>query len=43
MCSGNGCRIVTEVGENVKTGIKIGESVMGMVMPNGIHGAYMIN
>ena len=32
--------IVTEVGENVKTGIKVGESVMGMVMPNGIHGAY---
>ena len=32
--------IVIEVGENVKTGIKVGESVMGMVMPNGIHGAY---
>ena len=32
--------IVTEVGENVKTGIKVGESVMGMVMPYGIHGAY---
>ena len=32
--------IVTEVGENVKTGIKVGESVLWMVMPNGIHGAY---
>ena len=32
--------IVEEVGENVKTGIKVGDSVMGMVMPNGIHGAY---
>ena len=32
--------IVEEVGGNVKTGIKIGDSVMGMVMPNGIHGAY---
>ena len=31
---------VIEIGENVKTGIKVGESVMGMVMPNGIHGAY---
>ena len=32
--------IVEEVGENVETGIKVGDSVMGMVMPNGIHGAY---
>ena len=32
--------IVEEVGENVKTGIKVGDSVMGMVMPNGTHGAY---
>ena len=32
--------IVEEVGESVKTGIKVGDSVMGMVMPNGIHGAY---
>ena len=32
--------IVEEVGENVKTGIKVGDSVMGMVMPNGVHGAY---
>ena len=31
---------VEQVGEGVKTGIKVGDSVMGMVMPNGIYGAY---
>jgi len=32
--------IAIEVGEDVKTGIKVGDNVMGMVMPNGTHGAY---
>ena len=31
---------VIEVGEGVQTGIKVGDDVMGMVMPNGTHGAY---
>jgi NADPH:quinone reductase-like Zn-dependent oxidoreductase len=31
---------VKEVGEGVETGIKVGDDVMGMVMPNGTHGAY---
>ncbi len=31
---------VEQVGEAVETGIKVGDSVMGMVMPNGIYGAY---
>ena len=31
---------VIEVGEGVETGIKVGDDVMGMVMPNGTHGAY---
>ena len=31
---------VVEIGENVKTLIKKGDSVMAMVIPNGQHGAY---
>jgi NADPH:quinone reductase-like Zn-dependent oxidoreductase len=31
---------VKEVGDGVETGIKVGDDVMGMVMPSGTHGAY---
>ena len=31
---------VIEIGDGVETGIKVGDDVMGMVMPNGTHGAY---
>ena len=31
---------VKDVGEGVETGIKVGDDVMGMVIPNGTHGAY---
>ena len=32
--------IVDQVGEGVETGINIGDKVMGMVIPNELHGAY---
>ena len=32
--------IVDQVGEGVETGINIGDRVMGMVIPNELHGAY---
>ena len=32
--------IVDEVGAGVSTGIKVGDAVMAMVIPNGTHGAY---
>ena len=32
--------IVDQVGEGVETGISIGDEVMGMVIPNALHGAY---
>ena len=32
--------VVDQVGEGVETGIKIGDNVMGMVIPKGDHGAY---
>ncbi|MCH9675284.1 MAG: NADP-dependent oxidoreductase [Gammaproteobacteria bacterium] len=32
--------VVDEVGEGVATGVKIGDSVMAMVVPKGSHGAY---
>ena len=32
--------IVDQVGEGVETGINIGDEVMGMVIPNALHGAY---
>lgn len=32
--------IVEEVGEGVSTGIKVGDSVMALVVPKGSHGAY---
>ena len=32
--------IVDQVGEGVETGISIGDKVMGMVIPNELHGAY---
>lgn len=31
---------VKEIGDGVETGIKVGDDVMGMVMPSGTHGAY---
>ena len=31
---------VIEIGDGVETGIKVGDDVMGMVIPNGTHGAY---
>jgi NADPH:quinone reductase len=32
--------IVDEVGEGVTTGIRVGDAVIGMVLPKGSHGAY---
>ena len=32
--------IVDQVGSKVDTGVKVGDSVMGMVVPKGSHGAY---
>ena len=32
--------IVDEVGEGVSTGVKVGDTVMGLVVPKGSHGAY---
>jgi NADPH:quinone reductase len=32
--------VVDEVGEGVKTGVRVGDAVMAMVMPKGSHGAY---
>ena len=32
--------IVDEVGEGVSTGVKVGDAVMGLVVPKGSHGAY---
>jgi len=32
--------IVDEVGEGVTTGVKVGDSVLGIVIPHGVHGAY---
>ena len=32
--------IVDQVGEGVVTGVSIGDQVMGMVIPNALHGAY---
>ena len=32
--------IVDQVGEGVETGVSIGDQVMGMVIPNSLHGAY---
>ena len=32
--------IVDQVGEGVETGVSIGDQVMGMVIPNALHGAY---
>src|SRR3954467_8093221 len=32
--------VVDEVGEGVTTGVKIGDSVLGLVIPRGVHGAY---
>ena len=32
--------IVDEVGDGVSTGVKVGDAVMAMVIPKGIHGAY---
>lgn len=32
--------IVDEVGPDVSTGVKVGDAVMAMVIPNGTHGAY---
>ncbi len=32
--------IIDEVGADVTTGVKLGDAVMGMVVPNGSHGAY---
>ena len=32
--------IVDQVGEGVDTGVSIGDQVMGMVIPNALHGAY---
>ena len=32
--------VIDQIGEDVETDLKIGDSVMAMVVPNGIHGAY---
>lgn len=32
--------IVDEVGDGVSTGVRVGDTVMAMVVPNGSHGAY---
>jgi len=32
--------VVDEVGEGVTTGVKVGDSVLGLVVPHGNHGAY---
>jgi NADPH:quinone reductase-like Zn-dependent oxidoreductase len=32
--------IVDEVGSGVQTGVRIGDAVMGMVLPKGSHGGY---
>jgi NADPH2:quinone reductase len=32
--------VVDEVGEGVKTGVRVGDAVMAMVLPKGSHGAY---
>jgi NADPH2:quinone reductase len=32
--------VVDEVGEGVTTGVKVGDSVLGLVIPHGDHGAY---
>jgi len=32
--------IVDEVGDGVTTGVRVGDAVMGMVLPRGSHGAY---
>ena len=32
--------VVDQLGEGVETGISIGDQVMGMVIPNALHGAY---
>ncbi len=32
--------VVDEVGEGVTTGVKVGDSVLGLVIPRGTHGAY---
>ena len=35
--------IIDQIGEDVKTNLKVGDSVMAMVVPNGDHGAYKEN
>ena len=35
--------IIDQIGEDVKTDLKVGDSVMAMVVPNGDHGAYKEN
>ena len=32
--------VIDQIGDDVETDLKIGDSVMAMVVPNGIHGAY---
>src|SRR5205085_10871258 len=32
--------VVDEIGEGVTTGVKVGDSVLGLVIPRGDHGAY---
>ncbi|MBT5811755.1 MAG: alcohol dehydrogenase catalytic domain-containing protein, partial [Rhodospirillaceae bacterium] len=32
--------IVDEIGDNVSTEVKVGDAIMGMVVPKGSHGAY---
>ena len=35
--------IIDQIGEDIKTDLKVGDSVMAMVVPNGDHGAYKEN
>ena len=35
--------IIDQIGEDVKTDLRVGDSVMAMVVPNGDHGAYKEN
>lgn len=32
--------VIDQIGDDVETDLKVGDSVMAMVVPNGIHGAY---
>ena len=35
--------VVDQIGDDVETDLKVGDSVMAMVVPNGLHGAYTVS